>query len=64
MGVKWTMTTVRFGLIVVRRVANTGSIYFALDYLAKMKMKKYLLESLNIIIKNITPIKSNGQSVS
>ena len=55
MGVKWTMTTVRFGLIVVRRVANTGSIYFALDYLAKMKMKKYLLESLNIIIKNITP---------
>ena len=44
-----------FGLIVVQRVANTGSIYFVLDYLAKMKMKKHLLKSQNIILKNITP---------
>ena len=66
MGVKWTMITVRFGLIVVQRVANIGFIYFALAYHAKMKMKKYLLKSQNIIIKdiNITSTKSHGQSAS
>ena len=64
MGVEWTMTTVCFGSIVVRRVVNTGSIFFALDYLAKMKMKKYLLRLLNITVKDIIPIKSHGQSVS
>ena len=64
MGVEWTMTTVHFGSIVVQRVVNTGSIFFALDYLAKMKMKKYLLRLLNITVKDIIPIKSHGQSVS
>ena len=66
MGVKWTMTTVQFGLIVVQRVANIGFIYFALAYHANMKMKKYLLKSQNIITKdiNITSTKSHGQSAS
>ena len=66
MGVKWTMITVQFGLIVVQRVANIGFIYFALAYHANMKMKKYLLKSQNIIIKdiNITSTKSHGQSAS
>ena len=63
MGVEWTMTTVCFGSIVVQRVVNTGSIFFALDYLAKMKIK-YLLRLLNITVKDIIPIKSHGQSVS
>ena len=66
MGVKWTMITVQFGLIVVQRVANIGFIYFALAYHPNMKMKKYLLKSQDVIIKdiNITSTKSHGQSAS
>ena len=63
-GVKWTMITVRFGLMVMLRIANTGSIYTTLTYLANMKIKKCLLKSHNIIVKVITPIKSFGQSMS
>ena len=63
-GVKWTMITVRFELMVMLRIANTLSIYTTLVYLAKMKMKKCLSKSQNIIVKDITPIKSYGQSVS
>ena len=55
-GVKWTMITVRFGLMVMLRIANTGSIYTTLAYLANMKMKKCLLNSYSIIVKVITPI--------
>ena len=64
MGVKWTMITVQFGLMVMLSIANTGSICTALAYLAKMKMKKWLLKSQNIIVKDITPIKSFSQSMS
>ena len=64
MGVKWTMITVGFGLMVMLRIANTGSIYTTLAYLAKMKMKKCLLKSQNIVVKGINPIKSLGQSMS
>ena len=38
------------------RIANTGSIYTTLAYLANMKMKKCLLNSYSIIVKVITPI--------
>ena len=64
MGVKWTMIMVRFGLMVMLRIANTGSIYTALAYLANMKIKKCLLKSHNIFVKVITTIKSFGQSMS
>ena len=64
MGVKWTMVTVGFGLMVMLRIANTGSIYTTLAYLAKMKMKKCLLKSQNIVVKGINPIKSLGQRMS
>ena len=63
MGVKLTMNTARFGLIAVQRIENTGSIYTPLAYLDKMKMKKFLLKSQNIIEKDITLIKSQGESV-
>ena len=44
MGVKSTMITVRFGLRIMLRIANTMSICTTLAYLAKMKMKKCLLK--------------------
>ena len=52
------------GLMVMLRIANTGSVFTTLAYFAKMKMKKCLLKSQNIIIKGIIPIKSFGQSMS
>ena len=55
MGVKWTIITAEFGLMVILRIANTGSIYTTLAYLAKMKMKRCLLKSHNVIVKFITP---------
>ena len=64
MGVKWTMITGGFGLMVILKIANTGSIYTTLAYLAKMKMKRCLLKSHNVVVKLITPIKSFGQSMS
>ena len=64
MGVKWTMIMAQFRLMVIVRIANTGSIYTTLAYLAKMKMKRCLLKSHNVIVKLITPIKSFGQSMS
>ena len=54
MGAKCATITVRFRLMVMLRIANTGSIYTTLAYLAKMKMKKRLLKSENIIVKDIT----------
>ena len=63
MGVKSTMITVRFGLMVMLRIANTGPIYTTLAYLAEMKIKKCLLKSQNIIVKDINPVKSFGQSM-
>ena len=64
MGVKWTIITAEFGLMVMLRIANTESIYTTLAYLAKMKMKRCLLKSHNVIVKLITPLKSFGQSMS
>ena len=58
MGVKWTVITVRSGLMVMLRIANT------LAYLTNMKIKKCLPKSHNIIVNVITPIKSFGQSMS
>ena len=58
MGVKWTVITVRSGLMVMLRIANT------LAYLTNMMIKKCLPKSHNIIVNVITPIKSFGQSMS
>ena len=44
MGVKSTVITVRYGLRIMLRVANTMSICTTLAYLAKTKMKKCLLK--------------------
>ena len=63
MGVKSTIITIRFGLMVMLTIANTGSIYNTLAYLAKMKMKKCLLKSQNIIVKD-KPSKILGQNMS
>ena len=41
MGVKWTMIMAQFRLMVIVRIANTGSIYTTLAYLAKMEMKRF-----------------------
>ena len=64
MGVKWTMITIGFGLMVMLRIENTGFIHTTLVYLANMNIKKCLLKSHNIVVKVITPIKSFGQSMS
>ena len=58
MGVKWTVITVRSGLMVMLRIANT------LAYLTNMQIKKCLPKSHNIIVNFITPIKSFSQSMS
>ena len=59
MGVKLAVITVWFGLMVMQRIANTGSIYTILAYLAKMKTKKCLLKSQNAFVKDITSMHSS-----
>ena len=59
MGVKLAVITVCFGLILMQRIANTGSIYTTLAYLAKMKTKKCLLKSQNAFVKDITSMHSS-----